>query len=229
MVDSTRLGDVVDECAARSSELVVEDDAGGEAEEALEDAFSDPWERAAAVAFEREKVFEGPEDRLDALADRREMDASFGFVFAARPHDRGVQLADLAREVAAGVALVAQQRLAARAVGAGEQFEADFALVTLGRGERKPSRGAVRREDRMQPEAPEVAGMTGAPAVIGGVGERRALDGLTAASALDRRRVDQQQIVLEPWALTREDPQQPLDRPGEASTTLEIPGLRGQR
>jgi hypothetical protein len=58
MVDSTRLGDVVDECAARSSELVVEDDAGGEAEEALEDAFSDPGQGACAVAFEGEEVFE---------------------------------------------------------------------------------------------------------------------------------------------------------------------------
>ena len=57
MVDSTRLGDVVDECAARSSELVVEDDAGGEAEEALEDAFSDSGQGAGAVAFEGEDVF----------------------------------------------------------------------------------------------------------------------------------------------------------------------------
>jgi hypothetical protein len=36
---------------------VVEDDARRETEEALEDAFSDAWERAAAVAFEREEVF----------------------------------------------------------------------------------------------------------------------------------------------------------------------------
>jgi len=60
MVDSTRLGDVVDECAARSAELVVEDDAGGEAEEALEDAFSDPGEGAGGVAFECEEVVAGP-------------------------------------------------------------------------------------------------------------------------------------------------------------------------
>src|SRR4029077_9771309 len=125
MVDSTRLGDVVDECAARSSELVVEDDARGEAEEALEDAFSDAWERAAAVAFEGEEVFEGPEDRLDALADRRETRSSAGFVFAARTHDRGVQFVDLAGKVPAGVALVAQQRLAAGASGASKQLKAD--------------------------------------------------------------------------------------------------------
>jgi hypothetical protein len=63
MVDSTRLGDVVDECAARSPELVVEDDCCGEAEEALKDAFAQAWEGACAVAFECEEVFAGPEDR----------------------------------------------------------------------------------------------------------------------------------------------------------------------
>ena len=65
MIDSTGSGDVVDECAAWASELVVERDAGGEAEEALEDAFFDAGECAAAVAFEGEEVFAGPEDRFD--------------------------------------------------------------------------------------------------------------------------------------------------------------------
>ena len=60
MVDSTRSGDVVDECAARSSELVVEDDAGGEAEEALQDALPDSGNGAGAVAFECEEVVAGP-------------------------------------------------------------------------------------------------------------------------------------------------------------------------
>jgi len=44
----------------------------------LEDAFSDSGQGAAAVAFEGEEVFKGPEDRLDALADRREMGPSLG-------------------------------------------------------------------------------------------------------------------------------------------------------
>ncbi len=74
MVDSTAgSGDVVDERAAGASELVVEDDAGGEAEEALQDAFSEAGECAGAVTFEGEDVLAGPEDALDALADRREM------------------------------------------------------------------------------------------------------------------------------------------------------------
>ncbi|MDX6691175.1 MAG: hypothetical protein QOG15_2632, partial [Solirubrobacteraceae bacterium] len=40
MVDSARLGAVVDECAAGAAELVVERDRCGEADEAREDAFS---------------------------------------------------------------------------------------------------------------------------------------------------------------------------------------------
>src|SRR5579859_162213 len=113
MVDSTGLGDVVEECAAGSAELVVEDDCCGEAEEALEDSFAQAGEGAGAVAFEGEQVFAGPEDRFDALTDRCEVGPVSGFVFAAGPDDRGVQGADLEREFAAGVALVAQQDLAA--------------------------------------------------------------------------------------------------------------------
>lgn len=41
VIDSMALGAVVDECAAGAAELVVERDAGGEAEEALKDAHVD--------------------------------------------------------------------------------------------------------------------------------------------------------------------------------------------
>jgi len=71
MSDSTRLGDVVDEGTAGASELVVEGDGCGEAAEAGEDAFSETGECAGAVAFEREQVFAGPEDRFGIPSDRR--------------------------------------------------------------------------------------------------------------------------------------------------------------
>src|SRR5579862_1665091 len=159
MIDSTRLGDVVDECAAGSAELVVEGDRGGEAEEALEDAFSQAGKGAGAVAFEGEEVFAGPEDALDALADRREMGSFAGLVFAAGTHDRGVQRADLERELAAGVALVAQEGLATLAATAFQQHEAHFAFVDLWRGELERPWCAVGSEDRVQPEAPEETGV----------------------------------------------------------------------
>ena len=64
MVDSARLGAVVDECTAWASELVVEGDRGGEATEAREDAFAEALEGPGAVAFEGKDVFGGPEDRF---------------------------------------------------------------------------------------------------------------------------------------------------------------------
>src|SRR5436305_1397149 len=106
MSDSTGSGDVVDECAAGAAELVVEGDAGGEGEEALEDAVSDAEQGAGAVAFEREQLFAGPEDRLDSLPDRRELRARSGFVSAAGPDDGGVEFGAGLRALAAGVTLV---------------------------------------------------------------------------------------------------------------------------
>src|SRR5271168_5380749 len=129
MIDSARLGAVVDECTAWSSELVVERDGGGEGAETREDAFSEAGEGAGAVAFEGEEVFAGPEDRLDALADRREMRTLAGFVFAARSDERDVALSDGGGEVSAGVALVTEQRFAAVKADAIKQLEADFAFV----------------------------------------------------------------------------------------------------
>jgi hypothetical protein len=132
MVDSARLGAVVDECTAGASELVVEGDACGEGAEAGDDAFSEAWEGAGAVAFEGEEVFAGPEDALDALADRREVWAVAGFVFAAWADEGGADAGDLCGELAAGVALVAQQDLAAVKADTVEELEADFAFVTFG-------------------------------------------------------------------------------------------------
>ena len=125
MVDSTRSGDVVDECAARASELVVEGDAGAEAEDAREDALLDAGQRAGAVALEREQVFASPEDRLDPLADRRQVRPSAGLVLAARAHDGRLQLGDGCGELASGIALVADERLAAVALAASEQPQRD--------------------------------------------------------------------------------------------------------
>ena len=58
MVDSTGLGDVVDQGAAGSAELVVEGHAGGEGQESGEESFSEAGQGAGAVAFEGEDVFQ---------------------------------------------------------------------------------------------------------------------------------------------------------------------------
>ena len=92
------------------------------------------------------------------------MRAVAGLVLAVGADDRRVELGDRVGELAAGVAFVGEHGFAAGASAAGEQFEPDLALVAFGRGERQRSRGAVGSEDRVQPEAPEVAGVGRAPA-----------------------------------------------------------------
>jgi hypothetical protein len=81
----------------------------------------------------------------------------------------------------------------------------------------------------VQAKAPEEATVACAVAIVGGLGERRALDGLAAASALHGGRVDEQKVVFEARALAGEDTHQPLDRLGQTPAALEVTGLGGQR
>src|SRR5271154_6052764 len=225
MIDSTVLGAVVDECSAWASESVVEGNGGGEGEQALQDPLPEAREGAGAVALERQGSLAAPEDALDALADRREMWAMAGLVFAARPEDRRVHLADGLGECRAGIALVADQGHAAVAAGAQQQLEGDVALIAFGRGHRDRSGRTVRGEDRVQPEAPEEPAVAAAIPIVGGIPERGALDRLAATRTLNRGRVDEQQIVIEARALAGEHAHQPLKRVGEPAATLEVAGL----
>ncbi len=227
MVDSARLGAVVDECAAGTAELVVERDGRCEADHALQDAFAQAREGAGAVAFEREDVFASPDDAFDALADRREMRPAAGLVAAAWPDDRGVQFADCLGERTAGVALVAEQGFAPLAAAALKHSQCDIALIGLGRRERQGARGAVGREDRVQPKTPEIAAVTGAPAVIRRIAQSGATDRFAALRARDRGAVDEQQIVLKAGTLAGEDAQQPLQCVSAAAATFEGTRSRG--
>src|SRR5829696_3721789 len=136
MSSSAGLGDVVDEGAWWAAELVVQGDRGGECEEAACDAGSEAAECAGAVALEREDVLGGPVDRLDPLADRGEVKAAAGFVFAAWSDDQGAEVGGLGFEVAAGVALVADHGERPAAVDASQQLQTDVALAGLRRSER---------------------------------------------------------------------------------------------
>src|ERR1700694_4963969 len=134
MIDSTVSGAVVDEGAWWTAELVVEGDGCCEGKEALQDALSDAWEGAGAVALEGEDVFAGPEDALNALADRCEMRATPGLVFSVGSEDRGVKVAGLAGELASGITLVTDQRDFALAAAALEKLDRDLPLIAFGRG-----------------------------------------------------------------------------------------------
>src|ERR1700682_828224 len=122
MIDSTGSGAVVDQRAAWPAKLMVQSDGGSETEQSLQDALAGPRRGPCDVAFEGEDVLAGPEDRLDPLADRREVWTAPGLVLAAGSDDRGVQFADSLGELASRIALVAEQGLPASAAGAGEQL-----------------------------------------------------------------------------------------------------------
>src|SRR5215213_8967900 len=94
------LGGEVSDGAWWASEPVVEVDAGGEGEQALSDAGAEDAEGAGAVVFEAEEVFAGPEDRLDLLPDRRQVQVAVRFVFAGGAQQRGAEFADGVGEVA---------------------------------------------------------------------------------------------------------------------------------
>src|SRR5579863_9789046 len=91
MIDSTlSSSSEVGEGACGLAGVVVEPDAGGEGEEFGRDSGSEAVQGAGVVAFEPESVFERPEDRLDALTDRRQMRSLAGLVFAVGSEDRRV-------------------------------------------------------------------------------------------------------------------------------------------
>jgi hypothetical protein len=92
-------------------------------------------EAAGAVAFESETVFEGPEDRFDALADPGQRGSAGVLVAAGWAQDRCAEaFGDVGLEVAAGVALVADDQLAAVQPDL-EQPQRDVAFVLVGGGE----------------------------------------------------------------------------------------------
>src|SRR5260370_17671509 len=67
------------------ADLPVEPDGGVEREEALDDACPQPWRDPAAVSFQAKLVLQGPNDRLDALAQPVRKRPGLLFVLAGRP------------------------------------------------------------------------------------------------------------------------------------------------
>src|SRR5487761_1174760 len=120
MSSATTLRGVAGQGSAGAAELVVECDAGGECCEAAGEANAEVLQGAGAVALEREDVLAGPEDRLDALAYRREVRSVAGLVLAPRTHDGRVEGGEFGFEVLATEVLIADQdqRLTGRSLTA---------------------------------------------------------------------------------------------------------------
>ena len=179
MIDSTPTpsGAVVDQGTARAPEPVVEADAGRQAEEAREDALAQAGHGARSVALQGEQVLAGPEDRLDALADGGEVRAAAGLVGARRTRHSHAEIGGGSGELAAGVALVADEQLTA-AAATGQQFKADLTLIAPRIGQLERPGRTVGGGQEVQAKAPEPARVGGAVAVAAELGR-------TVAALLD--------------------------------------------
>jgi hypothetical protein len=141
--------------------------------------------------------------------------------------DRGAELADGVGALAPRVAFVADDGFAA-VEAAGQQWQRDLAFGAVGSNECGRLGGAVEGADEVRPHPPEPAGVTLAVAVAAHLGQIGAAGRLERAAALDRRRVEQDEIVVEAGRLGRDHPAQPLDRFGQSRAALMQRILAGQ-
>jgi hypothetical protein len=227
MIDSTPLTVVVDQSPAGTTQSIVEADAGSQAEKALQYALLESGQGASSVTLQGEDILAGSEDGFDALPKRGKMRSLSRLVFAPGSDHGGVKIVDRRGELPARIALVAQQDLSSFALTAFKESQPDLPFIFLRRGDLKGPGGAVGGEDGVQADSPEVAGVRGAVAVVADVGKSGAERRLPASSALDRGRVDEQEVVGETGALLGKDDQEPAEIGGEPAAALEVAGLAG--
>jgi hypothetical protein len=227
MIDSTPLPVVVDQSSAGTTQLVVEADAGSQAEKALHYALSEALDGSSPVTFQGEDVFAGVEDRFDPLAKWSKVRTLPRLVFALGPDRDGSQVSDGRSELPARVSLVGKQDLPALSLAARKEFQPDLPFVSFGRAIRKGAGSPVCGKDGVQPYAPEVAGVRGAVSVVTEVGKSRTQRRLPASCAFDRGGVDEQEVVRETGALPGKDDQKPVKDGSESAAALEVARLLG--
>src|SRR6266702_8545481 len=174
------------------ADLPVVPDGGGEGQEAGRDAGAGAGagEGPPTVLFEGELALEGVNDRFDPLAAAGELAEPGGFVLAVGTDQVRAQAGgDEVLEVAPGEALVTEDDLpgADQVVAAFQQGGHDLAFPQPGMGQAPDDRHAVGGGDQIQPEPPEEPRMAGAVSVAGMPGQIRALHGLAAGRARQRR------------------------------------------
>ena len=170
-------------------------------QDALQDPGSDACDGSPTVAFEVELGLEGVVDRLDDLPQRLEV-AVCGprcLALTGRAQQLDVGLGEGGFKRLAVVVLVGHQFLL-RVSGnqirvGGEHSEQHLAFIGLGAGERERHRQPRHGAQQMQAQAPEVAGVRGAVAVLGPAGQCRAFRRFPRAPALDGGGVDHPHIV----------------------------------
>src|SRR6266516_259550 len=112
MINSTGSGNEGDQRAGRPPEPRVDVDAGRERQQAGGNAGAEPVDRSRSMALEGEDVLAGAEDRLDPLANRRQMRAASRLVGSCRPKEPRSELGAEALELRSRVAFVGDDGLA---------------------------------------------------------------------------------------------------------------------
>jgi hypothetical protein len=226
MIDATS-GSVVNDRPAGTTKLMIKEDAGRKCEQSRKDAHHEVPGSARPVTLQVEEILARPEDRLDALPDGGEMRTSGLFICPSWPGDSTAQLFDLASEVPARIALVADDGLPTMK-GSGQHMQGDFPFRPVGRGQLDRPRGAVRGTGQVQSAAPEPAGVAAAVAIPADISQGRAPHGLHRTGALHWGRVKEQEVVFSPGTLRTEDAEQPLDGLGKTGAALVISVLGGK-
>lgn len=213
MIDSTPLSIVVDQRPAGAPQLIVEADARSQAQKTLHNALHKTGHTAGAVTFKGEDVLAGPEDGFDSLANGSKVEPRPRLVLASGPDVSDAKTGGGKGEVLPGIPLIGKQpeHRSFFSLHARKQFEPHLPFISLGRGKDKRPRSAVCGEDGVQPDSPEVASVRGAVSVIAEVRKRGATHRLPAAGALDRRGVDEQEIVVETGALLAKEGKEPAN------------------
>src|ERR1700730_5520489 len=175
MVDSESVA-VGGEVAAWVTDCLVVDEAGCECEQPECDADAQSGDGAAAVAFEGELAFAGPDRRLDPWGDRSERAVASPLVFSIRSQEPCAVAGHELFELLAGEALVGEHGVTVE-IDALEHLRGDLALRRGGWGELEADRHPVGRAQQIEPKAPEEAAVALAPAVGRVAGEFRAASG----------------------------------------------------
>lgn len=147
-------------------------DRGGQSQDALGDAGTDPGDGLPAVAFEIELSLEGGVDRFDDLAQWFEepLSGPWFLALACRSQELDVGAVDAGLElspvVVPVVVLVPDRDLAVLAGrgqrgGGGQDLFEHFAFVGLGAAQGPADRVAVQGADKVQAKTPEEAGVRG--------------------------------------------------------------------
>src|SRR5215472_1240619 len=179
----------------RGADEPVVPDASIEGEQALSDPHEDAQVGPSAVLFEPELALEGVVDGLDALADPTQLAVAWALIAPIPSEEDGLQFADEVLELSAGVPLVGHDEQARRWRRVLEHGLGDLSIAEFGVGQSPRDHGAVGRGEQVEAQAPEVARVGGAVAVVGPAAESGALDRLPGSAAGHWRRVEQPEPI----------------------------------